>query len=413
MNENTETLELPPPWNVIFPLATRIIVWSILISVIYLLRSFFLLVLLTFVFGYTQSNGVRRLERLIPSRPGRVVLVAVVFLGLIVGISLFVFPKVHRQAQVFVSQYSVYVHKVDVTLLNLGKSYPFLHKIIPELEEMDASSHQDDNGKLIVQGKSPTATFLQELAGFGKISEGYRNLDNILTLLGDIGGRFASIASAFLLALLFSFLIVLDLPKLSESVKDLRNTHIRFIYDEVSDNIYEFSHVLGQALEVQFYIALINTILTAIGIYFLGLGKAVAFLSVIVFFCSFIPVAGVFISSVPICLMALQTEGGLTTVLLAILLITVIHLIEGYILNPRIYGSRMHINPVIVLIILTISGKLFHFWGLILGVPVATYFFGHAIRYEKQFASNSPEDGGNPPELSEDDKQRLRYPAKS
>ncbi len=91
---------------------------------------------------------------------------------------------------------------------------------------------------------------------------------------------------------------------------------------------------------------------------------------------------GVFISSIPICLVALQTNGGLQTMFLAILLITGIHIVEGYVLNPSIYGTRMRINPVIVLIVLTISGKLFHFWGLILGVPVFTYLYGHAIPYK-------------------------------
>jgi predicted PurR-regulated permease PerM len=37
-----------------------------------------------------------------------------------------------------------------------------------------------------------------------------------------------------------------------------------------------------------------------------------------------------------------------------------------------------------VLIILTIGGTLFQFWGLILGVPVCTYLFGHAIRLERE-----------------------------
>jgi len=172
---------------------------------------------------------------------------------------------------------------------------------------------------------------------------------------------------------------VLDLPKLSAGVAKLEHTRLKFIYIEVAENIRNFSHVLGKALEAQFIIAVANSILTAIGIYALGMGKSVAFLSVIVFFCSFIPVVGVFISSVPICLIALQTSGP-QIMILAILLIVTIHIIEGYILNPRIYGSYMRINPVIVLIILTIGGKLFHVWGLILGVPICTYIFGHAIR---------------------------------
>ncbi len=40
----------------------------------------------------------------------------------------------------------------------------------------------------------------------------------------------------------------------------------------------------------------------------------------------------------------------------------------------------MRINSVIILILLTIGGKLFGLWGLILGVPVCTYILGHAIR---------------------------------
>ena len=64
-------------------------------------------------------------------------------------------------------------------------------------------------------------------------------------------------------------------------------------------------------------------------------------------------------------------------------MIIFIHLVEGYILNPLIYGARLRVNPVIVLIILTVGGKLFNIWGLILGLPVCIYLFGHAIRYRK------------------------------
>jgi predicted PurR-regulated permease PerM len=395
MSSIEKPLALPAPWDRVFPLVTRLTVWGILAGILYLLRSFFLLVFLTFVFAYIQSTGVSRLAPLIPGRTVRVMVVGGLFLGLLISVGLFVFPNVQRQAESFVRQFSTYVEKVDALLVDLGHQYPWLMKSIPELEavERGMSGGKDEpapNAAEPPNQKSPTWAFLQDLAGFGEKAEGYRNIDQALSLVGSIGGRFASIASAFLLSLLFSFLVVLDMPRLGQSLRDLRNTRIRFIYDEVSDTIYDFSQVLGQALEAQFFIAVLNTLLTAAGIYLLGLGSKVAFLSVIVFFASFIPVVGVFISSVPICLMALQMPDGLERMMLAILLITVIHLIEGYILNPNIYGSRMRINPVMVLMILTISGKLFHFWGLILGVPVFTYVFGHAIRHSPTDTS-SPE----------------------
>jgi predicted PurR-regulated permease PerM len=34
-----------------------------------------------------------------------------------------------------------------------------------------------------------------------------------------------------------------------------------------------------------------------------------------------------------------------------------------------------------VLIVLTVGGKLFGIWGLILGIPIMNYLFRHAIRF--------------------------------
>jgi predicted PurR-regulated permease PerM len=106
-------------------------------------------------------------------------------------------------------------------------------------------------------------------------------------------------------------------------------------------------------------------------------------LSTIVFFCSFIPVAGTFISSTPIALLALQ-GGGVSDTVIVIIMIVVVHLVETYVLNPQIYGHHMHMNPVLVLIVLTIGGKLFGVWGLILGIPVVNYVFRHAIRHDAE-----------------------------
>jgi len=191
-----------------------------------------------------------------------------------------------------------------------------------------------------------------------------------------------SYASSFLLSLLFSFLIVLDLRKIKRGMTGLRDTKIGFIYDEVAENIAGFGQVLGRALEAQLFIAVCNTILTGIGIWILGLDNLLV-LSTIVFFCSFIPVAGTFISSTPIALIALQS-GGVSTMLIAIAIIMGVHALETYVLNPQIYGHHMHMNPVLVLIVLTIGGKLFGVWGLILGIPIVNYVFRHAIRFPNQ-----------------------------
>ena len=402
--------DLPSPWNRILPSISALVVWGILFGAIWLLRAFFLLLFLTFVFSYLQEHGVQRLSGRIRSRIARVLVVSLILWSALIAVGIFLVPQVKTQGTMFVGQFRSYLVRVDEEVVKLTGKYPILAKVLPEAPveaTVGNGEHKSGHG-------SVSAAVLQQFLGFGE-QDGAKNLSQAINTLSGIGGKVATVASSFLLALLFSFLIVLDLPDLTAKVRGLENTRLRFFYVGIAGKIREFSLVLGRALQAQLFIAIINSILTAIGITMLGLGQHVAFLSMIVFLCSFLPVIGVFISSVPICLIALQV-AGLKTMLLAILMVTVIHIIEGYVLNPHIYGSYMRINSVIVLIILTIAGKLFNFWGLLLGVPVCTYIFGYAIRLPSGKEAEakhkktplSVADGGVE-KASEPEKQRLIF----
>jgi predicted PurR-regulated permease PerM len=374
----------------LLPALTRILVWGGVFAVVFILRSFFLLLFLTFVFGYVQNRGVNRLQGLIPHRTTRVVLVASLFLGVLIAVGVFIVPRAKDQTVLFVTQLPQYAQRLDQELGSLGERYPMIAKAIPELGILTEQSPSDSKTSRVL-------ALVQQVFGLGDHSEGQNKVNQLLDLVRGVGGKIAAIASAFLLALLFSFLIVLDLPRLTVSVRSLENSRLSFVYGEVAGSIRDFATVLGKALEAQFAIAMANSVLTAVGVYLLGLGSAMAFLTLIVFLCSFIPVLGVFISSVPICLIALQASG-LMTMILAIVMITVIHLVEGYVLNPRIYGTYMRINPVIVLCILTIGAQLFQIWGLVLGVPICTYIFGHVIQRPEVLAKTEPDLAPDSPE---------------
>ena len=406
MPKSEKFQQLPAPWDRIFSLSTRFIVWCLLITVIYILRPFFLLIFLTFVFAYVQTHGVDGLRHRFHRRAYRVVLVFLVFLGVIGGTGYFIAPHVQDQTQTFVSNWDKYMDEADTTIYSALGSYPSV------LNLLTRSAQTGEEGGTAAQPTIPPPTTPPTITPPVKPQEGPQPRRAILkplladiflglsgdesgngeskpidpqALLGQLQNAFSTvlgITSAFLLSILFSFLIVLDLPKLTRSVRALANTKLDFIYEEVAENIHDFGKVLGRALEAQLLIAICNTVLTAIGISLIGL-ESIVFLSTIVFFCSFIPVAGVFLSSAPICLLALQsgTESisGVQLMLIAIALILLIHFIEAYFLNPKIFGHHLRMNAVIVLIVLTIGGKLFGVWGLILGLPVVNYF-GTAIR---------------------------------
>lgn len=356
----------------------RTAVWVILMAVLYFLRSFFLLIFLTFVFAYIQANGVRRLEGRIRNRPARVTLVFLGLLMLLIAIGSFLIPRVRKEAALFVERIPTYIQATDSEIVSLSASYPIVGELIPGIDQISAPTGVHERGSLISK-KSPTGFLLHRFVSFGEDDESGTTLKQSVDTAKNVGAYLAAIGSAFFLSLLFSFLIVLDLPALASGAQNLRHSKLAFVYEEVAPSIHAFGGVLGRAIEAQLLIAILNTVLTAAGLFLLGIGEKVAFLSVIVFACSFIPVAGVFISSIPICLIALQ-EGGLWLAVFAVILITVTHMVEAYILNPRIYGHHLRMNPVVVLIILTIAGKMFGVWGLVLGVPICTYIFGHAIR---------------------------------
>ncbi|MFH1090715.1 MAG: AI-2E family transporter, partial [Pseudomonadota bacterium] len=183
--------------------------------------------------------------------------------------------------------------------------------------------------------------------------------------------------SYFLVSIIFSFLILMDYPRLKTHIQALRQTRLKEIYEQTAESVFQFAQVVGTAFQAQIMIAMVNAALTAGGLYGLGI-HPIFLLSTIVFFCGLIPVLGVFLSSAPIILLAINI-GGFKLALAALILIIVIHIIEAYILNPNIYSAVLKINPVLTLIILYLGGSFFGLWGVLLGVPVALYFYRYTV----------------------------------
>ncbi len=366
--------------------------WTLLFGVLYILRPFFLLIFLTFVFAYIQGHGVDGLQKRIKNRVARAVLVALVLLGFLGAVGYFLAPRLTEQVQEFAGSYQKHLDNLNKTVRALPDNLQLPGRYAEQLKSFEVGEILDDLLGFGIAGE-PTG---EGADGPGEKPPPGPNqreaLRHSIEKLQSLAGNLLSVGGTFLLSLLFSFLIVLDLPGLVRSVNGLRDTKVGFIYDEVADNIQDFGRVLGTALEAQLFIAIANTILTAIGLWAMGL-PGLVFLSTIVFFGSFIPVAGVFLSSTPICLVALQVSG-VKLMLVGIALILIIHFIEAYFLNPRIFGHHFRMNAVLVLIVLTVGGKLFGIWGLVLGLPVVNYFFAHAIRYRKDEVETA---SGDPP----------------
>ncbi len=95
-------------------------------------------------------------------------------------------------------------------------------------------------------------------------------------------------------------------------------------------------------------------------------------LSLIVFLAGFIPVLWTFISSVPILIIwyTAFSGAGARFIVEVIVLISVIHFIEAYLLNPKIVSKILSLPVSITFVILIFSEKLFWIAWLLLWISL-------------------------------------------
>lgn len=201
-----------------------------------------------------------------------------------------------------------------------------------------------------------------------------------------------TLAFQMILSVFLSFFIVWDIPRLKKIIGRLGTSRMSNFYREVYPGLVSFGWLMGRAFQAQAIIAAVNTMLTLSAMHILDVPHK-TFLCSIVFICSFIPVVGVIISSVPIVVVSLQEANGFIIALEMVGCVLLIHFLETTVLNPKIMGDMLKLHPLLVLIILLVGEHFFGVWGLLLGVPISVYIFRFVILRDI--------DGLVPPEIHE------------
>mmetsp|Transcript_43741 Transcript_43741/g.131113 ORF Transcript_43741/g.131113 Transcript_43741/m.131113 type:complete len:218 (-) Transcript_43741:167-820(-) len=174
-------------------------------------------------------------------------------------------------------------------------------------------------------------------------------------------------------------MLVWDLPRIVKGMQLLKESRLAPVYNEVAPVMVVFGRLFGKTLEVQARIALVNTALTATGMWLLDI-PSIGILSLIVFCCSFIPIAGCIISTVPIGFVAL-TEYGFFRLGCVIIMVVLVHFVEAYMLNPVIYSQSLKLHPLLVVSVLVVAEHSIGVWGLMLAVPLTVFALDYCIRY--------------------------------
>lgn len=197
-------------------------------------------------------------------------------------------------------------------------------------------------------------------------------------ILEDIGGTIlekTGDVSTFLLeafmALLLSFFFILEIDKIKIFCKSFKTIQTEKVYNQVVLFGSSFLNTFGLAIKVQIIISTINTVLSVIGLLFLGFPNILG-LAIMIFFLGLMPVIGVVISLIPLSIIAFQI-GGFMYVVYIFSMVMIIHAIESYFLNPKLYSITMKLPIFFTFMVLMVGELLFGAWGLVIGIPLFVF----------------------------------------
>jgi len=311
----------------------RFFVLAAVILVLYLAESMITTILLTFIFTFLAIRLVHFVQRYwkIPTLFIVVATYALVIFLVYLAITKYV-PVIARQtSQMFQSVLTFYQNPAN-------EKNQLLQMIDQYLE------------------KSNILTQLQNGAAI------------LLRYIQDIG----AVGVSFIFSFILSFFFMIEKKQMADFTKLFLKSDFAWFFQDIYYFAQKFTNTFGVVIEAQFFIALVNTLITTIALALVGFTQLPS-LAIMIFVLSLIPVAGVIISCIPLCFIA-YSQGGLNGVIYVLLIIIVVHIFESYVLNPKLMASKTELPIFYTFVILLVSERLFGVWGLIVGIPIFTFF---------------------------------------
>ncbi|MGC2207284.1 MAG: AI-2E family transporter [Candidatus Dormiibacterota bacterium] len=166
--------------------------------------------------------------------------------------------------------------------------------------------------------------------------------------------------------LVISFWLIKDGRMLRKQLEDLLPGRLR---GDVAFGLDAFSVVVGGYVRAQLLMALLIAILAGIGTWLLGVPFPLV-IAVATFIFELIPLVGPFAGGAVALLLALTKSPALA--LFTLILFLGIHIVEGYLLAPRIQAKFVRLHPLLALLALFGGIESAGFLGALLAVPVAS-----------------------------------------
>ncbi|SFF17297.1 AI-2E family transporter [Blastococcus tunisiensis] len=193
----------------------------------------------------------------------------------------------------------------------------------------------------------------------------------------QVARTLTDVATATVLFVIALFFYLRDGERIWAAVSgllpDTAGRHVR----RVSGQLF---WTLGAYFRGQMVVALADAVFIGIGLAILGVPLVLP-LALLIFFGGFFPIVGAFVSGLVAVLVALADQG-LTTALIALLVVVVVQQAEGNLLEPLILSPVLRLHPFVIILAVTVGAVTYGVLGAFLAVPL-TACAGRIIDYAR------------------------------
>ena len=213
-----------------------------------------------------------------------------------------------------------------------------------------------------VEGQGGAVMDVAQYVGRRMVSAGAGVLSGVATLLGWVGAPLS-----------FAFFLMTD----TSTIGNLERFLPFLKHDTRKDLLYlfeEFINIIVAFFRGQLIIAFLQGLLFAIGFTLVGLkygfviGLTLGFLNIVPYLGNIIGLG----TALPLAFF--QEGGGLTRVLLVLVVFAAVQMIEGYLLTPKIMGDRTGLHPVVIIVAIFFWGTALNgIMGMILAIPLTAF----------------------------------------
>ena len=207
-----------------------------------------------------------------------------------------------------------------------------------------------------------------------------KTLPHVFSFLGQTASVVISIVASFI-TLLYMFFILLDYEYLTENWIKIFPKKNRSFWVALAKDV---ERELNNYIRGQGTVALCMGIMFCIGFTIIdfpmaiGLGILIGILDLVPYLHSFAIIPTAFLAL----LKAADTGQNFWWVFgLALLIFIIVQLISDMVVTPKVMGKTMGLNPVVLLLSLSIWGALLGFIGLIIALPLTTLIIAYWQRY--------------------------------